>query len=89
VRSGKFRPIFKQVFWLFLIDSLVLGYVGSQPPEGAMVLVGRIATGLYFLYFPLLWVIGKIEKPLPLPQSIAAPVLRSSAAHAVKPKEKA
>jgi quinol-cytochrome oxidoreductase complex cytochrome b subunit len=90
VRSARFRPIFKQVFWLFLIDCLVLGYVGSQPPEGQMVMIGRVATSLYFLFFPVVWVIGKVEKPLPLPQSIAAPVLRgASAAHPAKTKEKA
>src|SRR5271154_1650560 len=31
VRSAAFRPIYKCMFWLFLLDCLVLGYVGSQP----------------------------------------------------------
>ena len=87
VRSATFRPIFKQIFWIFLADCLVLGYVGAHPPEGSMILIGRIATAAYFLFFPLLWVIGKIEKPRPLPQSIAHPVLKGmSAGH---PMEKA
>jgi len=90
VRSAKFRPIFKQVFWIFLVVCLVLGYCGSQPPEGQIVLVGRVATAAYFLFFPLLWVLGKLEKPKPLPQSIAAPVLKgASAGHAAQPMEKA
>ena len=76
VRSAKFRPIFKQVFWIFLADCFVLGYVGAHPPEGNLVLIGQIGTACYFGFFPLLWIIGKIEKPRPLPQSIAQPVLK-------------
>jgi quinol-cytochrome oxidoreductase complex cytochrome b subunit len=90
VRSAKFRPIFKQIFWIFLAVCLVLGYCGSQPPEGQIVIVGRVATAAYFLFFPLLWILGKVEKPKPLPQSIAAPVLKgASAGHAGQPMEKA
>ena len=79
VRSATFRPIFKQMFWIFLLNSLVLGYIGSQPPDDATVLVGRIATAIYFAFFPLLYLVGKFEKPRPLPQSIAAPVLKTQA----------
>jgi quinol-cytochrome oxidoreductase complex cytochrome b subunit len=85
VRSAKFRPIFKQVFWIFVADTLVLGYVGSQPPEGHLVLVGQAATAFYFLFFPLLYLIGKFEKPRPLPQSISAPILGAPTA---KPMER-
>jgi len=78
VRSAKFRPYFKQVFWLFLADCFLLGYVGAHPPEGNLVLMGQIGTAVYFGFFPLIWIIGKIEKPRPLPQSIAQPVLKQS-----------
>jgi ubiquinol-cytochrome c reductase cytochrome b/c1 subunit len=80
VRSAKFRPIYRQVFWLFLVDCVILGYVGAHPPEGAMVTIGRICTFGYFAFFPLVWVIGKVEKPRPLPQSIAQPVLKGGSA---------
>ena len=76
IRSGRFRPVFKYVFWLFVINGLVLGYVGSQPAEGSMLIIGRISTALYFLYFiPVLPLLGLFEKPLPLPTSIADHVL--------------
>jgi quinol-cytochrome oxidoreductase complex cytochrome b subunit len=89
VRSAKFRPIYKQIFWVFLGVCLVLGYCGKQPPEGDIVVVGRIATAAYFLFFPLLWIIGKVEKPKPLPQSISAPVLKgASGGHVAQPMEK-
>ena len=51
VRSARFRPIFKQFFWLFVIDAVVLGIVGANPPEGGWIIVGRLATTYYFLHF--------------------------------------
>ena len=77
VRSAKFRPTYRKFFWLLVIDCIVLGYVGANPPEGWFVLVGRIATFYYFFHFLILMpVLGLIERPLPLPQSISAPVLK-------------
>ena len=79
VRSAKFRPIFKQVFWIFVANALVLGYVGGQPPEGNLPMIGQISTAVYFLFFPFLFLLGKIEKPRALPQSISAAVLKDAA----------
>ncbi len=75
VRSSQFRPVFKWAFWLFLLDCIVLGYVGGQPAEGAMLTIGRLCTFWYF--FHLLVVVpflGKYEKTRPLPESISAAV---------------
>jgi ubiquinol-cytochrome c reductase cytochrome b/c1 subunit len=77
VRSSRFRPVFKWFFWLLLIDVLVLGWVGANPPEGAFILIGQCATFWYFLHFLVLTpLIGKLERPLPLPTSIAEAVLK-------------
>ncbi len=77
VRSAKFRPTYRKFFWLLVIDCVVLGYVGANPPEGWFILAGRIATFYYFFHFLILMpVLGLIERPLPLPQSISAPVLK-------------
>ena len=76
VRSSRFRPIYKWVFWLLVIDVLALGWVGANPPQGIVVTVGQIATFYYYLHFlRLLPLLGKIERPHPLPASIAAAVL--------------
>ena len=78
VRSSRFRPLFRQFFWLFVIDCVVLGWVGANPAEGYFVIIGRIATAFYFLYFlVIIPLLGILEKPRPVPTSISEPVLGS------------
>ena len=78
IRSGKYRPIFKQVFWLLVVDCVVLGWVGAHRPDKmfhtvSFLTIGRVATAYYFGHFlVLLPVIASIEKPKPLPESISA-----------------
>jgi quinol-cytochrome oxidoreductase complex cytochrome b subunit len=77
VRSSRFRPIYKWFFWLLVIDAFVLGYVGAHRPEGFYVLLGRAGTLYYFFHFLILLpVLGKLERPRPLPASISAAVLK-------------
>ncbi len=79
VRSAKFRPTYRVFFWIFLIDCAVLGYIGSQPPEGWKLIVGQISTLWYFAHFiVVLPLLGWFERPLPLPASISEPVLAKS-----------
>ena len=76
VRSGKFRPVFRIFFWLLLADAVILGVVGAHKPEGWWVLIGRLSTAWYFAHFIIILpILGKLERPLPLPTSIAQAVL--------------
>jgi ubiquinol-cytochrome c reductase cytochrome b/c1 subunit len=76
VRSGSYRPIFKQFFWVFVIVCVALGYLGSKPAEGAYVIWSRILTAYYFAHFlVILPLIGLLESPKPLPPSISDAVL--------------
>ncbi len=76
VRSARFRPMYRPFIFLLLVALVVLGEVGAHKPEGIWVLLGRLATTYYFFHFlVILPVLGKIEKPLPLPESIGKPVL--------------
>ena len=76
VRSAKFRPIYRQLMFVFVAVVVVLGIAGGKPPEGVWVVVGRVCTAYYFLHFlVILPILGKLERPLPLPESIANPVL--------------
>jgi quinol-cytochrome oxidoreductase complex cytochrome b subunit len=93
VRSGRFRPVFKWFFWVFVIDCIILGFAGAYPPEGAWLTIGRLATAWYFIHFlVVLPLLGWFERPRPLPRSISEPVLgggRLAGATAAKPMEKA
>jgi len=76
VRSAVFRPMYRQFFWIFVVDVLALGYLGAMPAEGIYLFLARIATIYYFLHFiVLLPALGFFEKPDPLPASISDPVL--------------
>ena len=76
VRSGTYRPIFKQFFWIFALVCIGLGYLGSKPAEGLYVFFSRILTAYYFLHFiVILPLIGLLETPKPLPSSISDDVL--------------
>jgi ubiquinol-cytochrome c reductase cytochrome b/c1 subunit len=80
VRSAVYRPIFKQFFWLFVIDCLLLGYAGSQPAEGIWLMIARLGTAYYFLFFlVILPLVGLIESPRPRPASISEDVLAKNA----------
>ena len=81
VRSARFRPIYRQLFWVLLVDCLVLGWVGGNPPEGMFVVIGQIATAYYFIHFiVLLPLLSVLETPRPVPNSISEPVLAGGAA---------
>jgi ubiquinol-cytochrome c reductase cytochrome b/c1 subunit len=94
VRSMRFRPLARLFFALWCVAFLVLLYCGGKPPEEPFVTIARLATTYYFLYFLVIMpLLGRLERPLPLPESIARPVLRGGgplpAGAMSKPMEKA
>ncbi len=75
VRSARFRPLYKQFFWIFVVVCLILGAVGANPAEGAWVLIGQIATVYYFAHFLIILpLLSVIERPRTVPASISEPV---------------
>jgi quinol-cytochrome oxidoreductase complex cytochrome b subunit len=72
VRSAKFRPIYKQLFWVFVLNCILLGYVGAMPAEGVWIPIGQASTFYYFAHFLIILpLVSYIEKPKPLPASIS------------------
>jgi quinol-cytochrome oxidoreductase complex cytochrome b subunit len=62
IRSSVFRPIHQFFFWLFILDYVILGWIGGCHPETPYIEIGQIATAFYFLYFILLLpLLGIIE----------------------------
>jgi ubiquinol-cytochrome c reductase cytochrome b/c1 subunit len=102
VRSAHFRPVYKWVFWLLLLDVIMLGWVGAHRPDLpafhigghpiTFISIGQIGTLYYFFHFLVLFpLIGWFERPLPLPTSIAATVMPKGGgpvAGAARPMEK-
>ena len=74
-RSSKYRPLAKQFFWIFVVVCILLGCLGAQPPEGIYVIAGRILTWLLRLFPDRAAAARRIEKPRPVPNSIADDVL--------------
>jgi len=65
IRSSSFRPLHRKAFWLFLADCILLGWIGMQPVEEPYIMIGQIATVVFFLYFLLaLPVLGRLEHAL-------------------------
>ncbi len=94
VRSANYRPLYRQFFWVLVVACVLLGYAGSQPAEGVWLIIARVASIYYFAHFLIILpLLGKLERPRPLPSSISEPVLtgggRMAAAAAAKPMEKA
>ncbi|MGL5734473.1 MAG: cytochrome b [Beijerinckiaceae bacterium] len=75
VKSMNYRPIARVFFWAFVVNSLILGWLGAKPAEGGYIIAAQIATAYYFGYFFILLVLGLFETPKKLPASIAESVL--------------
>jgi len=84
VRSGHYRPLFRKFFWFGLIPTIiVLGWAGGSHATNKVVLISQIAAAYYFAHFLIILpIVSRIEKPLPLPNSITEAVLGTDAAEA-------
>ena len=86
VRSANYRPYFKWFFWILVLDCIVLGWVGANPPDGLVggipfIWIGQAATLYYFAFFLVIMpLLSVMERPKPLPTSISQPVLKGEKA---------
>jgi ubiquinol-cytochrome c reductase cytochrome b/c1 subunit len=78
VRSARFRPVFRWLLRIWVLSVVVLGVCGAHQPLGIWVILSRVCALYYFGFFlVILPLLGKFERPLPLPESISAAVLRN------------
>jgi len=65
VRSSAFRPIFRKFYWLFVVDCLILGWIGQNLVEYPYIEVGQVATFFYFFFlFVILPILGRVESKI-------------------------
>ena len=64
IRSSVFRPIYRILFWIFVVNVLSLTVIGQIPVKEPFVTIGQVCTLLYFGYFLSLPLIAKLESHL-------------------------
>jgi ubiquinol-cytochrome c reductase cytochrome b subunit len=80
VRSAVYRPWYKLFFWIFVANAIFLGWLGAKPAEGLYTTMAQISTLYYFAFFlVILPVLGLVETPKRLPNSITEAVLAKKA----------
>ena len=80
VRSAVYRPWYKLFFWIFVADCIMLGWLGSRTPTDLYTALSQAGTLYYFGFFLVIMpVLGLIETPRRIPNSITEAVLEKNA----------
>ncbi|YP_003587330.1 cytochrome b (mitochondrion) [Carettochelys insculpta] len=59
-RSMMFRPISQMLFWSLVADLLILTWIGAQPVEDPFIMIGQLASIMYFTILLILLPITSI-----------------------------
>lgn len=62
--GSQFKPLFVHLYWIFIGVFLFLGWLGAQVVEEPYIQISQFITISYFLFFFLIWSLGKIESLL-------------------------
>jgi ubiquinol-cytochrome c reductase cytochrome b subunit len=71
VKSIRYRPDWhKYLYGIFVINFLILGYLGVQPPSAVGERVSQVGTLFYFGFFLLMPWWSKLGEPKPVPDRV-------------------
>ena len=60
--GSRYRPIYRIMFYFFIINVAILGYVGAAVPTETTTFIGRVSTIFYFASFLLLPTFSRLEE---------------------------
>ncbi len=73
VKSIRYRgPIYKIALALFVVNFLVLGWLGTQPVSEGKTLMAQIGTAYYLGFFFLMPIYTKLDKCKPVPERVTS-----------------
>ena len=71
VKSIRYRGLcFKVLLGVFVLDFILLGWLGMQASTDLLTLIAQIGTAYYFAFFFALAIIPKFEKTKPVPERV-------------------
>ncbi len=99
VRSARYRPVFKQLFWIFVVVCIGLGWVGGQPADRVLFTIAEAAGDsparvfgvadlgliLTILYFAFFLVAMPLVGMMETPRPLPASIAQSVLGKGAKP----
>jgi quinol-cytochrome oxidoreductase complex cytochrome b subunit len=68
--GARYRPVYRAMFYIFVLNIFVLAYVGAHPPSLQIRTIGQVSTTIYFMTFLLLPFISRWEEKLVLARGL-------------------